>query len=68
MKFLGLTKRCSEPCPAPVRSIRVVISSSLRPCALSGAVAVDIFFPVKTPFGLPVHVAPLPAGSILVFR
>ena len=35
----GLTRRCSEPRPALMRSFRVVSSSSLRPCALSGAVA-----------------------------
>ena len=34
-----LTRRCSEPRPAPMRSFHVVGSSSLRPRALSGAVA-----------------------------
>ncbi len=34
-----LTKRCSEPRPAPMRSFRVISSSSLQPRALSGAVA-----------------------------
>jgi hypothetical protein len=31
--------RCSEPRPAPMRSFRIVNSSSLQPRALSGAVA-----------------------------
>jgi hypothetical protein len=32
------------------------------------AAAVDSFMPMNSPFGLPVHVAPLPAGSILLAR
>ena len=32
------------------------------------AAAVDSFTPVNSPFRLPVYVAPLPAGSILVAR
>ena len=32
------------------------------------AAADDSFIPMNSPFGLPVYVAPLPAGSILVFR
>ena len=32
------------------------------------AAAVDSFIPMNSPFGLPVYVAPLPAGSILVSR
>ena len=35
----GLTRRCSEPRPAPMRSFRVVSSSSLRQRALPGGVA-----------------------------
>jgi CubicO group peptidase (beta-lactamase class C family) len=34
-----LTKRCSEPRPAPMRSFLIVSSSSLQPRSLSGAVA-----------------------------
>ena len=34
-----LTMRCSEPRPGPMRSFRVVGSSSLQRRALSGAVA-----------------------------
>ena len=32
------------------------------------AAAVDSFIPMNSPYGLPVHVAPLPAGSILLAR
>jgi len=35
----GLTKRRSEPRPAPMRRFRVIRSSGLRPPAFSGAVA-----------------------------
>ena len=34
-----LTRRCSEPRPAPMRSFLVVSLSSLQPRTLSGAVA-----------------------------
>jgi hypothetical protein len=35
----GLTMRCSQPRPAPMRKFFVVSSFSLQPRALSGAVA-----------------------------
>jgi hypothetical protein len=46
-----------------------IMKEELKQHSLSPAVAVDVFTPVRnTLSGLPVHVAPLPAGSILVSR
>ena len=39
MELTGLTRRCSEPRPAPMRNFNVDSSSSLQRRALSGAVA-----------------------------
>jgi hypothetical protein len=55
----------------PASLVQFTSSRSRTPAVLSPtiAVAVDAFTPVKSTLsGLPVHVAPLPAGSILVSR
>src|SRR6266436_6225519 len=56
----GLTRRCSEPRHAPMRSFRVVNSSSLQPRALPGLVAMIVggllaVAPVFGPLGKTLH-------------